>query len=503
MSTISVSSSGVARLVERFIEEVRVDGGTEWMLRVGHVGEGMGGAAIRVEKLVRAPEFEALTSTAGVRADGNDPDCERYGLTVASDGIRIWAQTDEGIFRGLTTLRQLIRDGQADGARTVIEALRILDAPRLAWRGLSLDVARAFHPPAEVRRVIDMLALHKMNVLHLHLTDDQAWRMPVSGWPRLTDGYDSYSAEDISSLVDYARERFVTLVPEIDMPGHSAAAVAAYPELGATGLDNILNPDRDITWAFVRDVLTETRAAFPQSAFIHVGADEAFGMTDEAHARFVSGATSIVHELGVRAVGWQEAARGELSAGDIVQFWIEPALARLISADQRILASITADQRRALVQTFAKAEDDVPAARRRGARVIASPTSTMYLDAPYEEASTDGDDETARARLGMPLYPPVSVRTAYEADPFDAVAELELEDIAGIEGAIWCESVRDGADLEFLLMPRLAGIGEIGWSPRSAVSWTDYRRRLARVARIWRARGWRWFRSSLVDWSDA
>ncbi len=521
-SAISVSTALLAPLAERFVGDVANDSG----LRLGVVDTPESDALIRFELVSSDVELAALTATGGVRADAGENDDERHGVEVTASGIRVWALTPEGLFRGATTLRQLIADGRRDADRVVLDTVRILDTPRFAWRGLSLDVARTFHGPDQVRRVIDMLALHKLNALHLHLTDDQGWRVPISGWPRLTElsaapGADgraggSYTVDDIRSLVEYGRDRYVTIVPEVDMPGHSAAVFAAYPELapetwdaalaaeaGALAMVGTLDPHRDITWTFVREVLTEVAALFPNSSYLHIGGDEAFGMADDDHALFVSRAAAIVHDLGRRAAGWQEAARGILSSDDLVQYWIEPEIVDMLSSEAAI-AMIPEGLRDLLVETFEKAKDDVVAARSQGARVTVSPTSTLYFDRPYGEPSTDESQEQQRTRVGLQLYPPVTLREAYEADPIAAVAGLDtLDGVAGIEGAVWCETVTGSDDLEFLLLPRLSGLGEIAWSPRTAIGWDDYRARLARLAAVWDARGWGWFRSSLVDWHSS
>ncbi|MFF3409619.1 beta-N-acetylhexosaminidase [Streptomyces sp. NPDC002742] len=483
-------------------------------------------AAIRVELVTDGPdaaELAALPKADGVRADDGDPTAERYGLEVQSTYVRVWAATAEGAHRGLTSLRQLLTAGLRPDGTAELPPLRVLDAPRYAWRGLSLDVARTFHDADQVVRVLDILSLHKLNVLHLHLTDDQGWRVPITGWPALTEvGGDGalgdrpggwYSVEDIDRIVTHARQRFITVVPEIDMPGHCQAVFRSYPELAPTGSAVVgpgpmpipigtLDPERDITWRFVRDVLTDVARLFPGSAYLHLGGDEAFGMPDDAHASFVDRARDIALSLGRRAVGWQETARSAVGPEDVVQYWIEATEMRQVLDSGALTQLMPEPMAAVFTEMMAKAEHDVDRAAGKGARVLLSPTSHLYLDRPYAEPAADADGETRRARVGLPVYPPKTVEQSYDWDPDRALAAATAAEatIAGVEAAVWCETVTSGEDLEFLLLPRLAGIAERAWSPADAGKWDDHRSRLAVQSAAWRCRGWTWFASTLVDW---
>ncbi|HSM67400.1 MAG TPA: family 20 glycosylhydrolase, partial [Ilumatobacteraceae bacterium] len=262
-------------LVEQFVEDVAADTG----LRLTVVG--LGGDI----RLALSPAGSPTTDTViGVNPRGGEPADERHQLQVTPTGATVEATTVEGVFRGLTTLRQLISAGR-EGDEALVSAMEVRDGPRYAWRGLSLDVARTFHGPEQVRRVIDIMALHKFNVLHLHLTDDQGWRLEVPGWPALTTigaagalgdrpgGF--YSQQEFTDLVRYAADRWITVVPEVDMPGHCGAAIRAYPELGAS--PNVLDPDSPSVQAFLADVVA-TMAELAPGPWLHIGGDEAFGM---------------------------------------------------------------------------------------------------------------------------------------------------------------------------------------------------------------------------------
>lgn len=494
------------------------------------------GIALRVEADAAAPAVPGITLTiaedglegvepsAGLRADGLRVADERYGLEIGADGIRVWGSTAEAVFRGVTTLRQLVIAHLDDG-RAELSGARIADGPRFSWRGLSFDVARTFHAPDTVRRVIDMCALYKLNVLHLHLTDDQGWRVEVPSRPLLTEiggqgamgdrpgGF--YRADELAAIVEYAAERFITVVPEIDMPGHAAAAFLSYPELGElrpmgagaaadTALGALpplsnLNPGRPEVWAFVEDVLDAVIPQFPQSAYVHIGGDEAFGMDGNEHAAFVERVLELVRARGRRAVGWQEIARATINEDDLVQYWMDPAESESILGSEALQSFVPPEFMAILLEGTEKSAHDVPAALAQGAKLLISPTSRVYLDRPHAVASTDPAQEEQRARVGMPVYPPASLQDGVEWDPVDDTAGVEGdEQIAGVEGAVWCETVTNRDDLDFLLMPRLGGVGEKAWAARGTTHWEDYVRRLTPHTGAWDRRGWAWFRSSEI-----
>ncbi|MFG1628454.1 beta-N-acetylhexosaminidase [Kribbella sp. NPDC049227] len=508
---VAVQAADLTDLAARFVEDVRIDAGIE--LSVG----GSPGVTVLVDN----SGIDEIAPASGLRADGNESADERHGLEVTSAGVRVWGPTAEAVHRGLTSLRQLITAYAQDGS-SELPALRVIDGPRFAWRGLSLDVARTFHGPAEVRRVIEMCSLYKLNVLHLHLTDDQGWRIEVPSRPALTGvgaaaaigdrpgGY--YTQAELAELVAYAAERFVTVVPEIDMPGHTSAVFRACPELAPAELRSIelgngaslqlstLDPDRPETWAFVEDVLDAVIPQFPQSAYVHIGGDEAFGMSDEAHAAFVERAVALVRARGKRVVGWQEIARASISRDEVVQYWMDVHEVDSMDADA-MSAMIPAELLPILVEGLKKAAYDAPRAIAQGSPLLVSPTSWLYFDRPHADASSDPAQDELRQRVGLPFYPATSIRDGIEWDPVENTPGVESDaQIAGVEAAIWCETIATAEELELMLLPRLPGAAEKSWTRQTPTDWSDYSTRLAHQSATWHRRTWTFLRSDQIPW---
>lgn len=505
--TIFTADVELREIVGVFIADVIADGGP--VLAETRV---LSTAQVVLE-LVTSAELSA-PAAEGLRADAASlatPADERYGLEVDAHGVRLKASTREGIHRGLTTLRQLV--ASADG---VVPFLRIQDGPRFSWRGLALDVVRTFHDPSTIRRVIDMCSLYKINVLHLHLTDNEGWRLEVPGRPALTeiggagarDGRPGghLSAAEMAGLVAYATARFVTIVPEIDMPGHSAAALRAYPELatlheGTSSRSSGVIPDtldhrNEGTWALVDDVLDAVVTQFPHSAYIHIGADEVFGLPDDAYSWFVERAMTAVRARGRRVIGWQEMAAGPLTRHDAIQYWIDATPEEVAP----MLNRLPAHRRDLLSVALEKSRTDIPNALAAGARILVSPATRAYFDAPHTGSPLDPAQEKTRTRVGHSLYPPVSLRAGVDWDPVADTRDIQdATQIAGVEAAIWSETITDRDDLEFMLLPRLCGIAEKAWSVHTS-DWEEYASRLAPQARAWTRRGWNWYRTDEIDW---
>ncbi|GAB3924156.1 family 20 glycosylhydrolase [Microlunatus endophyticus] len=493
--------SALAGVVRPFVEAVAGDHGLQLEVVDGP-------AAITLELVTDDEELAALPATEGVRADDHAADSEHYGLTITTEGVRIRAKQPIGLHRGLTTLRQLLINGPG------LPGVRILDAPRYAWRGLNFDVVRTFFSPEIVRRVIDLLDTYKLNVLHLHLTDDQGWRLEIDGWPELTGigaqgAYGDrpgghFTIEDYNDLVAYAAERFITVVPEFDLPGHSTALINSYPEFGKTedagGIPmSKLDADNPRLWELITDVLGQYAALSP-GRFLHLGGDEGFGLTDEFHRDFLDRAIGIVHSLGKQVIGWQEAARAGLGEGDIAQYWIDftdrldQMFAALSDGSDPARSDLALEERgRQLVELFRKADDDLGLAVRNGAGILFSPVSYCYLDRPYAD-EPDEDQREQWQRLGLrQAYGQISIEDAYDFDPGQALQEVaEGAVISGVEATIWCETITDESDLQFLLLPRLAGIAERAWSPAGR-TWDEYRPRLVAQRSLWTGRGYTWF----------
>lgn len=417
-----------------------------------------------------------LDATAGP-AD-RDP-AERYTLSATAQRVEIRAPRPAGLLRGAATLRQLVV--RHDDGVVTVPAVTVHDAPRYPWRGLGLDVARHFFGVDVVRGVLSAMADLKLNVLHLHLTDDQGWRLDVPSRPALVRRSSAtgvgggpgghYTADDWAAILAHAAAHHITVVPEVEPPGHVGAALRAVPELDpdgvapATDTGNTvgrtrLHRDLPATVPFLRDVLGDVAAMTP-GQHVHVGGDEVPAMAPEEYAWFVRTAHDVVRAAGKTPVGWQEVAGAGVDAGTVVQWWdprADPA--------------------------------PVVAAAERGARVVLSPADRVYLDMRYD-AATD---------LGVDWAGYVDLRDAFDWEPEAVVPGLPPGAVLGVEAALWTETLRTSEDLFVMLLPRLAAVAEVAWSPRDRPGWPDFRRRVAGLAVGWDRDGFLWYPSPQVDW---
>jgi hexosaminidase len=353
--------------------------------------------------------------------------------------------------------------------------------------------------------VVDLLALYKLNVLHLHLTDDQSWRLPAgrsAGGPVPDAAY--YSGEDLRALVAYAADRFVTVVPEVDTPGHASAFAQMHPELN-TGRNQVefelppghrhhavwLDPELPATFALVEEVLAGVAAIFP-SPYLHIGGDEPYGMPHDLYTSYVQRVRDVVRSVGKRPLGWQESARAGLGADDIIQYWLA-GLTPPASSPAEVRAQVDAD--------LASSRRDVETAVAASAPVIVSPLSHCYLDVPYAEPSADPAQADRQARVGLRFYSPRTVAESFGWDPAEALGPGRAARVAGVEAAIWAETISGFDDLSFLLLPRLPGVAHKAWSGPQAAAWADHRDRLARHGRLWAQDDLTFFRTSTVDWA--
>jgi hexosaminidase len=398
-----------------------------------------------------------LSIAAGRTALGE----EGYELTATATAVQIVAHRGAGLFRGIQTLRQLLpTDIESDMgvARSVwsFPALTIVDRPRFGWRGAMLDVARHFFTVDEVKQYIDILALYKLNVLHLHLSDDQGWRVEIKSRPTLTSvgsttqvgggpgGF--FSQADYQEIVRYAQARYITIVPEIDMPGHTNAALVAYPALSCgtrppaiyTGTEvgfSTFCVDKEETYALIDDIVREIVAITPGQYF-HVGGDEVEALTHEQYARFIERVQGIVHRHGKKMIGWEEITKARLAPTTIAQQW---------------------------------KSDSVTAALQYGAKLLMSPAKKAYLDMKYTPAT----------ELGLTWAAIIELRDAYEWDPATYMPGVHEQNIVGVEAPMWSETLRNITAVEYLAMPRLPAIAEVAWSPQATRRWEDFRSRLA------------------------
>ncbi len=417
---------------------------------------------------------------------------------MSRGAVTIRARRPAGAFYAIQTLRQLLpveifRQATVRGVAWTVPGVAIEDMPRFSWRGIHLDVARHFMPKEFVKKYIDLAALHKLNRFHWHLTDDQGWRIEIKQYPKLTEvgawrsatiighpqgdsstwRYDGqrhggfYTQDDVREIVAYAQARFVTIVPEIEMPGHSQAAIAAYPELGNTGRtlpvatfwgvdENILNPS-DATIQFEQNVLTEVMGLFP-GHWIHTGGDEApkaqwkasplaqgrireLGLKDENELQgyFTRRMDEFLTAHGRSLIGWDEILEGGLAPNAVVMSW------------RGIGGGIAAAQ--------------------AGHDVVMTPTDYTYFD--YYQ-STD----TTREPLAIGGYLPLDSVYAYEPVP-DTLSPEQARHVLGSQGQVWTEYIPDPKRVEYMAYPRACALAEVVWTPRAERDFSDFWSRLA------------------------
>lgn len=443
----------------------------------------------------------ALAATAGgdvgdgaiefkVLAGEGKTDDEGYSLEISPRAITVSSHSSRGLFYGAVTLWQILT-ADAAAASISVPAMTIQDAPRFRWRGLMLDSARHYQSPEFVKKFIDWMALHKLNVLHWHLTDDQAWRLEIRKYPRLTSvgawrvpagpaaaadidpmtgkprvygGF--YSQDQVRELVAYAAQRNITIVPEIEMPGHASAPVAAYPQLGVTGRPSpgvpadwgvyptLYNVDDD-TFSFLENVLTEVMALFP-SEYIHVGGDEAvkdqwiasakvqarmreLGVKDEhaLQSYFIQRIEKFLNARGRKLIGWDEILEGGLAPNATVMSW--------------------------------RGIDGAIAAATAGHDAVLSPQPGLYFDNRQNGAT---DPSPGRGWI-------VSLEDVYRFDPAPASLQPDqLKHILGVQGNIFSEHMRTEQRVEHMTFPRAAALAEVGWTPAERRDWPDFQARL-------------------------
>lgn len=425
---------------------------------------------------------------------------EGYVLTTTSEGIQINGQTENGVFYGCQTLRKSI-PAEAQGVDILLPAGSIKDEPRFTYRGMHLDVCRHFFPLEFIKEYIDLLALHNMNTFHWHLTDDQGWRIEIKKYPKLTEvgskrnctvvgkarsgKYDNipyggfYTQEQAKEIVKYAQERYITVIPEVDLPGHMLAALAAYPDMGCTGGPYKVSPDWGIfedvlcigneqSMQFLEDVMAEITEIFP-SKLVHIGGDEAprtrwakcpkcqarikaEGLkTDKQHTAedrlqsyCMTRIEKFLNSKGRQIIGWDEILEGDVAPNATVMSW------------RGTSGGIKAAQ--------------------MGHDVIMTPNLYCYFD--YLQTA-DSKDEP----LGIGGYVPVE--KVYSLDPTAALTEEQAKHILGAQANLWTEYIATTEHAEYMILPRMAALAEVQWTQPEKKDYADFTQRLPRLIKFY------------------
>ena len=420
---------------------------------------------------------------------------EGYQLTVSDNGIRIAGSTDAGVFYGIQTLRKSI-PATAQGMNVELPAATINDYPRFAYRGMMLDVSRHFFPVDSVKTYLDILALHNQNTFHWHLSDDQGWRIEIKKYPRLTEfgskrtgtviGNNSdvddempyggfYTQEEIREIVEYARERYITVIPEIDMPGHMLAALACLPELGCTGgpyqvghkwgvYNDVLCVGNQKTFEFVKNVLNEVITLFP-SEYIHIGGDETPTLRWEhcpkckalnvgsIQGYFTHQIEQYLAEKGRRVIGWDEMLEKGVQPTTTIMSW------------------------RGTAPGFKAAE--------LGHDVVISPLTHCYFDY-YQTKDT-------RYEPSVTGMWPIDVEKVYNLDPIpDSLSVTAKQHIIGVQANLWTEHVPTFRVAEYQLLPRMSALAEVQWTDQKRKNFNSFKQRITRFTAIYDHYGWQY-----------
>ncbi len=414
-----------------------------------------------------------------------NPNIEAYQLKSNSKQLRLTANHSPGLSRGLQTLYQLLPDSIVGITETPASPTPVLgvpgvvikDHPNFAYRGAMLDVARHFFTVAQVKRFIDLMGQYKLNVSHLHLADDQGWRIHIKSWPKLSQiggstsvgekGGGFYTQEDYQAIVDYAMARDITIIPEIDMPGHTNAALASYPELNCDGIApklytgmkvgfSSLCVQKELTYKFLDDVIGEIAALTP-GPYFHIGGDESHATSKKDYIYFIDRVQAIVKSHGKKVIGWEDISAAPLTAGAVIQHWTNPETASLGIS--------------------------------KGAKVILSPAPKTYLDMKYDKDS----------RIGLTWAGTTTIDSAYLWKPLEVLPTVSKEHILGIESPLWTETVVTTADMDYLVFPRLIAHAELGWSKPSDLNWASFKQRMQLQLQRLDVMGVDYYRSTQFD----
>ena len=438
---------------------------------------------------------------------------EAYSILVTPKGVEISGRTAAGVFFGIQTLRKSLPVGTAQAIN--LPAAQLVSNPRFGYRGMHLDCSRHFFPVATVKRYLDIRALHGMNRLHWHLTDDQGWRVEIKKYPRLAEvggwrngttlGHNSpvndgiryggyYTQEEIRDIVRYAADRYITIIPEIDMPGHMLGALAAYPELGCTGgpyevwgkwgvTDDILCVGKDHTLQFVKDVLDEVMQLFP-GEYIHIGGDE----SPRVRWQECPLCQQRIRDLGIKSVG-------KKSAEALLQGWfttqIQDYLAahgrRIIGWDELLGCDVHPS---ATIMSWRGAEPGAEGAK-LGHDVVMTPVGPLYFD--YYQTSNTWNEPTAFGGCN-------TLKKVYNFEPVaeDLPAD-KRHHILGAQANLWTEYVTCEPQVQYQVLPRMAALAEAQWIQPEAKDYQDFKTRLTRLVDIYKLYHWTYRAKSLVE----
>lgn len=385
-----------------------------------------------------------------------------YMLNITPEGVGLIAGDEAGILNAAITLEQVVAFSGTSDRGLFLPCGTITDQPRFAYRGYMLDIARTFFGVDTIKQVIDRIAPYKINHLHLHLSDDQGWRIEIKSWPKLTevggqlevDGTPGgfLTQEQYVEVVEYAASRGITIVPEIDVPGHIHAALVAYPELSIDGEERELytgtevgfstvDANKDVVYEWFDDVVREIAELTP-GPYFHIGGDESAVTPHDDYVKFVRRAQQIVRDNGKRPMGWDEVAIAGLAEGAVAQLWNHVEYAEI--------------------------------AKNNGNKVLISPGTKTYLDMQYDTAS----------RIGLHWAAYIEVDSAYLWDPAKFVPDVTDEDILGVESPLWGETIRNIEDIDYLTFPRLPAHAEVGWTAQGKRDYPDFLRRL-KAHQVW------------------
>ncbi|WP_405577801.1 beta-N-acetylhexosaminidase [Streptomyces sp. NBC_01190] len=410
---------------------------------------------------------------------------EGYQLTTTTSGVVIRANQSAGLFHGVQTLLQLlppaVMSSTAQSGPWTVPGGTVLDYPRYAYRGAMLDVARHFFTVAQVKRYIDELSLYKVNYLHMHLSDDQGWRIAINSWPNLAThggstqvgggagGY--YTQADYSAIVAYATAHYITVVPELDMPGHTNAALSSYAQLNCNGVAPALYTGTSVgfsslcvalpvTYTFIDQVVGELAALTP-GPYLNIGGDEASSTPAADYATFVNHVQQIVASHGKTVVGWHDITHATPLPSTVAQFW----------------GTGTTDSATA-------------AAAANGTKVIMSPANRAYLDMKYTNSTP----------LGQTWAGLIEVNKAYDWNPGAYLSGVGESSVLGVEAPLWTETIVTSANIDYMAFPRLPALAELGWSPQSTHSVSAFDQRVGAQGPRWKAMGVGYFHSTQITW---